>query len=156
MMPASPRLTSIEERLLAARPLWAALAVIEAAFIFWTSHRSWEGASDAPAWVSNLLHFPLYAALGGASALAFGAGGRDSGWPAFLSGVLAAVAFGALDEWHQTFVPGRSADPLDLVTDCAGAVFAALLLAARVRIGWTPGLALGLIGALGVALLASF
>jgi VanZ family protein len=26
------------------------------------------------------------------------------------------------DELHQSFVPGRSADPLDVLADCAGAL----------------------------------
>jgi hypothetical protein len=35
--------------------------------------------------------------------------------------LLATLAFGALDEVHQAFVPGRSPSPLDLVTDVVGA-----------------------------------
>lgn len=38
-----------------------------------------------------------------------------------LLALLASVAYGALDELHQRFVPGRSVDPLDLVADGAGA-----------------------------------
>jgi VanZ family protein len=33
---------------------------------------------------------------------------------------LAVVAFGISDEWHQSFVPGRSADVLDVLADAAG------------------------------------
>jgi VanZ family protein len=33
-----------------------------------------------------------------------------------------AVAYGALDEWHQAFVPGRSSDVLDLAADATGAL----------------------------------
>jgi len=39
--------------------------------------------------------------------------------------------FGASDEYHQAFVPGRSCDIYDLATDCAGgitAVFAYFLI----------------------------
>jgi VanZ family protein len=35
---------------------------------------------------------------------------------------LAAVAlFAAVDEWHQRFIPSRSADPADWIADVAGA-----------------------------------
>lgn len=37
-------------------------------------------------------------------------------------GVLAGMALlGALDEWHQRIVPGRSADPIDWLADVLGA-----------------------------------
>jgi VanZ family protein len=35
------------------------------------------------------------------------------------------VAYGVTDEWHQSFVPGRSADAIDLVADAVGAGLAA-------------------------------
>jgi VanZ family protein len=42
-----------------------------------------------------------------------------------------AVAYGLFDELHQHFVPGRHTDPVDLLTDAAGAA-AALWLTKRV------------------------
>jgi VanZ family protein len=33
-----------------------------------------------------------------------------------------ATAYAASDEWHQSFVPGRSADPRDWLADAAGAL----------------------------------
>jgi VanZ family protein len=39
--------------------------------------------------------------------------------------VLWAAAYGAFDEWRQSFVPGRSADPADLGADILGAALAA-------------------------------
>jgi VanZ family protein len=33
-----------------------------------------------------------------------------------------AVVYGATDEWHQAFVPGRSSDVLDLAADAVGAL----------------------------------
>lgn len=35
--------------------------------------------------------------------------------------VLAALAYGVLDEWHQSFVPGRSVSGWDLLFDVVGA-----------------------------------
>ena len=45
--------------------------------------------------------------------------------------VLAGVsAFGALDEWHQQFVAGRSQDRADWFADTLGASFGVILSAA--------------------------
>jgi VanZ family protein len=53
----------------------------------------------------------------------------------FLSAALCAASWGLLDEIHQAFVPGRSADPRDLMADTLGALTGAgvYLLIARVR-----------------------
>jgi VanZ family protein len=45
------------------------------------------------------------------------------------------VAFGALDEVHQGFVPGRSQDAMDWVADAAGAALAVVLWPLLVRAG---------------------
>lgn len=42
-----------------------------------------------------------------------------------------AVAYGVTDEWHQSFVPGRRPDAVDVLTDAVGAV---LGLVAAVRL----------------------
>lgn len=36
--------------------------------------------------------------------------------------VILASAIGGLDEWHQSFLPGRSADLTDLLADLGGAI----------------------------------
>jgi len=41
-----------------------------------------------------------------------------------------AIVYGATDEWHQSFVPGRVADLLDLAADAMGVVAAVGLLCA--------------------------
>ncbi|MBM4343639.1 MAG: VanZ family protein [Deltaproteobacteria bacterium] len=47
----------------------------------------------------------------------------EPGWP-----WLVAVAFGALDEVHQGFVPGRSRDPVDWLADAIGAALAVAIV----------------------------
>jgi VanZ family protein len=47
-------------------------------------------------------------------------GGRRGGWGIALGVWLAAVAFGISDEWHQTYVPGRSGEIADVLADAAG------------------------------------
>lgn len=44
------------------------------------------------------------------------------------SALMLAVAWGALDEVHQTRVPGRTGDPWDLLADAFGAVLGANLV----------------------------
>jgi VanZ family protein len=52
-----------------------------------------------------------------------------------------AVAYALSDEFHQYFVPGRHADPYDLLTDAAGAAVALGLVAAvRALQAKRPGL----------------
>jgi VanZ family protein len=36
--------------------------------------------------------------------------------------IVAVVAWGAIDEWHQSWVEGRTSDPLDLLTDGLAAI----------------------------------
>jgi VanZ family protein len=58
--------------------------------------------------------------------------------------VAMAVLYGASDEFHQRFVPGRSADVADLIADAVGAtiavaaVWACGILWPRLAPRWTP------------------
>jgi VanZ family protein len=119
------------------RWVFGALAVAWAAFIFWESSQANPFPFVPSAILSHdkLLHLGAYAIL---AALAVGALAR-SGLPALgrvaaLAAVLA-VAYGATDEWHQSHVPGRDADPWDWAADAAGGVAgaAAMTLALRRR-----------------------
>jgi VanZ family protein len=64
--------------------------------------------------IDKVLHAATYAVL--AMLLRAGAGTAKGAW---WWAVVAAV-YGATDELHQSFVPGRSADLLDLLADTAG------------------------------------
>lgn len=71
-----------------------------------------------PGWLHNLLHVPTYASLAVSGG---GALPKQCGWrSALLIGFLT-VAFGVVDEWHQSFVPGRPASAADLLRDAIGA-----------------------------------
>jgi VanZ family protein len=63
-----------------------------------------------------------YAMLGGAILRAL-AGGRLRGvtWSRGLAAIALATLYGMTDEFHQLFVPGRSADRYDVLADCIGA-----------------------------------
>jgi VanZ family protein len=67
----------------------------------------------------KVVHLAMYAILG---ALSLRATAIDGPAPRTIALTLAAVAaFAAADEWHQQFIPSRSADGADWVADVAGA-----------------------------------
>jgi VanZ family protein len=73
----------------------------------------------------KLFHAATFAAFAVAVAFALRIAHRTSARKtALLAGFLAA-AYGATDEWHQLYVPGRFGDAGDIVADALGAAFAA-------------------------------
>lgn len=72
-------------------------------------------------------HFIEYFLLGGLLFSAFYLTGRDKKGKPFLCAAAAGVLYAALDEWHQAFVPGRSARVADVVLDGAGVLCGAAL-----------------------------
>jgi VanZ family protein len=52
-----------------------------------------------------------------------------------LQAALMTIAYGATDEWHQSFVPGRDADVRDLIADAVGAALAVAVVGAMARWG---------------------
>ncbi len=85
----------------------------------------------------KVVHVALYGVLGGA--LAWGkhyAGRALPHWAVILAG----FAYGAVDEWHQRFVPRRHASLADLGADMVGVVVGyALLLLIAARFLSGPG-----------------
>ncbi len=68
-----------------------------------------------------LLAALVYRAL--ASERLVGLTGSRAAWAA-----LGSAAYGASDEWHQSFVPGRTSDPRDLLADAVGASIAVVVI----------------------------
>jgi len=69
----------------------------------------------------DLLHIPLYAVLAIFWKIALEGrlqGVRSNSWVV----ILLCGGFGFLDEWHQSFVPGRDASLTDALADILGAV----------------------------------
>ena len=94
--------------------------------------------------IPNLRHLPGglsdksghsigYAMLAGSLLRAL-AGGRlrDVTWTRGVLAIALATLYGVTDEFHQLFVPGRSADRYDVLADCLGASFG-------VALGWLAG-----------------
>jgi hypothetical protein len=119
--PPRPRLTRAR-----ALALWAPPLLYGAA-IFWESSQAHPFPFVPPAILmeDKLLHFAGYALLG--ALLYRAARGSGAGRArAVAIAVLGAAAYGATDELHQAYVPGRSMDLWDWVADALGAAAGAL------------------------------
>ncbi|HEX2093541.1 MAG TPA: VanZ family protein [Longimicrobiaceae bacterium] len=96
-------------------------AVLWAAAIFWVSSRPKVPVPDTLG-ADKLLHFGAYALLGFLLARGASGSGLAPRWPVALGWL-----YGVSDEVHQSFVPGRSADPADWLADALGVVAGTLL-----------------------------
>lgn len=98
------------------------------ALIFWLSSQSGGGdIGEAARIAGHAVQFGLLAALW-AWAL----------WPrigrrAILAAALISVLYAISDEYHQSFVPGRDADPFDVAVDSAGIALALGAISVRSR-----------------------
>lgn len=100
---------------------WAAWVAVLVAFAFVALPE----APQPPALnVDKIRHASAYALLGVLTARA--AAARRGGAFALVAAFFAVAAVGATTETIQIFVPGRSADVVDLGADLAGGVFGAL------------------------------
>ena len=87
-----------------------------------------QSPSDEPhafgtSWLSNTAHAPLFGLLAFWMILGLE---RSGGWPRFTRRALTtllllALAYGCIDEWHQSHTPGRFPSVWDVVTDLVGA-----------------------------------
>ena len=117
--------------------LWAPVAVYIAAIFVVSAQPS---APLPPGVTDKEGHLAAYAGLAVLTARAF-AGGLPAliTVPAARSTLAVSIGHGIADEIHQSFVPGRSADALDVLADAAGACLGLLgcwawgIIAARVN-----------------------
>ena len=98
-------------------------AALWAAVLFLLS--GWSGPGvGLPAGADKLVHVGLFLILG--FSLAWGKVRTGLGVPGVLL-LLIGVGYGALDEWHQSFVPGRTVSMGDWVADSAGVMLGLVL-----------------------------
>lgn len=109
--------------------LWAPVVFLMASIFVASSIPDLGGL---PGGMSDTSGHGLGYALLGAALLRALARGRLSGvtWPRAAAAVALATLYGASDEFHQSFVPGRSPDGLDVLADFLGAAFAVALAGA--------------------------
>ena len=114
-------------------------AIIWMAVIFYMSHQPGEALDEnVMVWVQTLFpvirdlnfgHFIASFILALFVYLALGA--KWLNWRGRLLTVLICVLYGVTDEYHQSFIPGRSPDLLDLRNDGIGALIAMLLVSLK-------------------------
>ena len=76
----------------------------------------------------KLMHFICYGILGFMLARSFKNAQEGLSWKQIALVSLIAFAYGASDEFHQSFVPGREASLGDLLADTLGGIAGAMLL----------------------------
>lgn len=97
--------------------------------LFWPGFSRWDAfkqqafAESAQIWIRKSAHFLEFFVLG---ALLFGAFAFLRPRVQTLAALGSGAVFAALDEWHQFFVPGRSAQFSDVVLDTAGVLVGVL------------------------------
>ncbi|MDP9255835.1 MAG: VanZ family protein [Actinomycetota bacterium] len=102
-------------------PPLAWMAVI---FAFSTRHGG-DHLATAEVVLRKLAHVTEYFAL---TALLVRALRRSQIAAAVPASVVAALAYASSDEWHQSFVPGRTATPRDVAIDGVGIALAAIVV----------------------------
>ena len=105
----------------------AGWALVIAGLIFYASSRSIVVSTGVTKIDDKFAHFAVYGLLGTLACRI----GRN-GWRAAFGAWLVVALFGASDEWHQSFVPGRSSDFGDWIADTLGAT-----VAIGAYTGWT-------------------
>ncbi len=107
-------------------------AALWAAVLFLLSELQGSGVG-LPSGADKLVHGGLYLILG--LSLAWGKARTGFAGPAILLLIIGA-GYGALDEWHQSFVPGRDVSAGDWMADTAGVALGLLLFSSvRSRFG---------------------
>ena len=111
----------------------AVLTVAWAALIYYLSDQSRLDIPSIFTMQDKLLHLSAYAVLG-----FFALGTQQTGASGYRVRDYWKIAaltalYGVLDEFHQSFVPGRNADVLDVLADASGALLGAGVLFLIVR-----------------------
>lgn len=101
--------------------------------LFWLSSQP---SIDAPMLFpgqDKLFHAGVYGILGIFLLGAMRPGAAGYAGKQIRTGIVIASLYGISDEFHQSFVPGRTPDALDWVADTTGALLAIILLAQLTR-----------------------
>jgi VanZ family protein len=121
-------INSLLAQLLHHRRRLLALALAWMVLIFILSAQSSIRIPDLFQQQDKALHALLFGTLGFFWALlVMSDGSRPTLWHVLMVSLLV-MGYGGLDEFHQSFVPGRTPDILDLAADTSGGLISALLV----------------------------
>jgi VanZ family protein len=111
---------------------WLPVAAVVGA-LWWSSSRTPVATepSVVAALLHNAMHVVAFAILGATVWCAAHTPGRGDGRLPTAAAVAFAIAYGIVDELHQSQVPGRVASAWDVLSDACGGVLAAWLLHRR-------------------------
>ena len=132
----SGRLSRLVDRLIRRWPFletplaaWLALAGYAGLIYFLSSRQFGPILAGLPPHSDKLIHMIEYAVLGMLTYHAVGTAGwaPKGAWRIVLV-IVIGIAYGASDEFHQSFVPTRSPDVHDVMADAAGTAIGAWLL----------------------------
>ena len=104
----------------------AVCAVVACCCIFYASTIPSSGLPSGLGFWSTVAHFVEYSCLAAALAIAL-CDGRRRFWAIVVVAMVFCSIYGATDEFHQWFVPGRCTDVMDWLTDTAGGFFGSWL-----------------------------
>ena len=117
--------------------LWGPVAAWMAMIFGFSSLQMPPGAGFIPDWMS---HGGVYAGLAALLGRALAGGVRKAPLRVAVIAAALATVYGVTDEWHQVYVPHRTAEAADVVKDMGGAmVGAALFHLLAPRIAAAPG-----------------
>ncbi len=115
--------------------------MLYAGLIFYLSSRAWPAPSTLPEGADKVIHTLLYAMLAFGVLWALRATPFKRHPHLIWIAVLIGMLYGATDEFHQSFVPGRSSSPADLLADMIGSIMGAWIAvytARRLRGAYAP------------------
>lgn len=93
------------------------------ASIFFLSHTPGDNLPTAFSGMDKICHASMYGALALSCLFALQPWIRVKPFPVFGAGViLFCLLYGVSDEFHQSFIPGRSSEWQDLVADASGSI----------------------------------
>lgn len=108
---------------------WSRWCVPVAVAVAIVAATSWPAPVALPGNSDKVVHLASYATLAASTAWA----ARSRRWTTAFICIVVVALLGAIDEWHQQFIPGRRMDVRDWFADTAGAVLGSSLVTALAR-----------------------
>jgi len=106
------------------------ITLIIAFIIFYLSSKTFEGTPTGPSYLSYVYHFSAFFFL---SLFLLISITKGKAYSLFLIAIFIGIIYGISDEIHQFFVPGRSCNIIDVLTDSIGVLVSGILYLFRIK-----------------------